>query len=383
MRILADENIPLLQPFFGGLGELVTLPGRAIDRAAVKHADIVLVRSITPVNADLLADTPVRFVGTATIGTDHIDQAALASMGIGFANAPGSNADSVVEYVISSLLWIAEREGFLLRERTVGIIGVGNVGGRLAERLSRLGVKILLCDPPRVDAEPEETQHFVDLETLLTEADVISCHVPLVREGAYPTHHLLDEKRLKSLKPDTVLVNTSRGSVVDNQALKARLKDLGDLLTIMDVFEREPELDPELISLCDLATPHIAGYSLDGKMRGSEMIYQAVCQHFGLPARQKLGGLLPEPWLKRLGFSPDADPIWTLRAAVRACYDPRDDDAALRLALRRELPAQAYDRLRREYHTRREFTTIKIKVRKKSSEMGNILTAAGFSIREA
>ena len=224
-------------------------------------------RSVTQVNEALLADTPVRFVGTATIGTDHVDLPWLERQGIGFSSAPGSNADSVVEYVLSSLLHLARERGFDLFDKVVGIVGVGNVGGRLQQRLQTMGIEVLLCDPPRVDQEGEAG--FVDLATLLQQADIVSLHTPLVRSGPWPSWHLFNAEALALLKPDAILLNTGRGSVIDNRALLAFKRQRPDVTLVLDVWEHEPEVDPQLAALCAVATPHIAGYALDGKIRGS------------------------------------------------------------------------------------------------------------------
>ena len=222
MRILVDENIPLADEFFGELGDITRLPGRDIDAAAVREQDLLVVRSITRVDAALLEGSRVRFVGTCTIGTDHVDLDYLREAGIGFANAPGCNADSVVDYVLSSLLLLAEEDGFHLAGKTIGIVGVGNVGSRLAERLDDLDVECLLCDPPRAEAEGRED--FLSLDALLERAEIVCLHTPLVTEGEHATRHLLDASRIDALAPGTVLINAGRGACVDNQALRERLQ---------------------------------------------------------------------------------------------------------------------------------------------------------------
>ncbi|HDA9754459.1 TPA: NAD(P)-dependent oxidoreductase, partial [Pseudomonas aeruginosa] len=221
MRILADENIPVVDAFFADQGSIRRLPGRAIDRAALAEVDVLLVRSVTEVSRAALAGSPVRFVGTCTIGTDHLDLDYFAEAGIAWSSAPGCNARGVVDYVLGCLLAMAEKRGADLAERTYGVVGAGQVGGRLVEVLRGLGWKVLVCDPPRQAREPDG--EFVSLERLLAEADVISLHTPLNRDGEYPTRHLLDETRLAALRPGTWLVNASRGAVVDNQALRRLL----------------------------------------------------------------------------------------------------------------------------------------------------------------
>ena len=227
MRILADENIPVVDAFFADHGSIRRLPGRAIDRAALAEVDVLLVRSVTEVSRAALAGSPVRFVGTCTIGTDHLDLDYFAEAGIAWSSAPGCNARGVVDYVLGCLLAMAEVRGADLAERTYGVVGAGQVGGRLVEVLRGLGWKVLVCDPPRQAREPDG--EFVSLERLLAEADVISLHTPLNRDGEHPTRHLLDEPRLAALRPGTWLVNASRGAVVDNQALRRLLEGGADL----------------------------------------------------------------------------------------------------------------------------------------------------------
>ncbi|MGP6231462.1 4-phosphoerythronate dehydrogenase PdxB, partial [Pseudomonas aeruginosa] len=331
MRILADENIPVVDAFFADQGSIRRLPGRAIDRAALAEVDVLLVRSVTEVSRAALAGSPVRFVGTCTIGTDHLDLDYFAEAGIAWSSAPGCNARGVVDYVLGCLLAMAEVRGADLAERTYGVVGAGQVGGRLVEVLRGLGWKVLVCDPPRQAREPDG--EFVSLERLLAEADVISLHTPLNRDGEHPTRHLLDEPRLAALRPGTWLVNASRGAVVDNQALRRLLEGGADLEVALDVWEGEPQADPELAARCLIATPHIAGYSLEGKLRGTAQIYQAYCAWRGIAERVSLQDVLPETWLAGLQLNPGCDPAWALATLCRAVYDPRSDDAAFRRSL--------------------------------------------------
>ncbi|EKD5498365.1 4-phosphoerythronate dehydrogenase PdxB, partial [Pseudomonas aeruginosa] len=310
MRILADENIPVVDAFFADQGSIRRLPGRAIDRAALAEVDVLLVRSVTEVSRAALAGSPVRFVGTCTIGTDHLDLDYFAEAGIAWSSAPGCNARGVVDYVLGCLLAMAEVRGADLAERTYGVVGAGQVGGRLVEVLRGLGWKVLVCDPPRQAREPDG--EFVSLERLLAEADVISLHTPLNRDGEHPTRHLLDEPRLAALCPGTWLVNASRGAVVDNQALRRLLEGGADLEVALDVWEGEPQADPELAARCLIATPHIAGYSLEGKLRGTAQIYQAYCAWRGIAERVSLQDVLPETWLAGLQLNPGCDPVWAL-----------------------------------------------------------------------
>ncbi|NQT84941.1 4-phosphoerythronate dehydrogenase, partial [bacterium] len=216
MKIVADENIPYVKEAFGSLGDVIPLPGRKIAPASVVDAEILLVRSITEVNASLLEGSRVRFVGTATIGTDHVDEEYLHSRGIAFASAPGSNANSVAEYVVAALLTTARRKNFPLKGKTIGVIGVGNCGSRVAKKAEALGMRVLLNDPPLW--RQTGNKRFRPLEELFS-ADILTLHVPLTYEGIDATYHLVDEAFLSKLRPECILMNTSRGPVVDNLAL--------------------------------------------------------------------------------------------------------------------------------------------------------------------
>ena len=382
MLIVADENIPLLDSFFGDIGEIRRVSGRSMSNEDVRDADIVLVRSVTRVNRELLEGSRVRFVGTTTIGTDHVDLDWLEVAGIRFSAAPGCNANSVAEYVLSVLSLHAERRGLAdWSQLSVGIVGVGNVGGELAHKLERLGFDVRLCDPPRADRE-EEDQEFVSLEEAM-KCDVVSLHTPLTREGDHPTLHMIGHPELEALGANQLLINAGRGEVIDSSALLARL-DQGNAPTVaLDVWEQEPRIHPELVDRVWLATPHIAGYSLEGKVQGTEMIYQALSQFLGLPVRKKAGQFLPEPALSKISFTSSADEEDAIRIALRACYDPRPDDARLRNAMTGSVEERgaAFDRLRRDYPVRRECSSLKIQLKGTSKSLQDSFRAIGFKLK--
>lgn len=379
MHIVADENIPLLEEFFGDIGAITRLPGRTLSRADLEAADILLVRSITRVDRSLLEGTPVKFVGTATIGTDHVDTQWLADQGIAFAAAPGCNADAVVEYVISCLVLLGERSGASWTRPSVGIVGCGNVGGRLRNRLERLGFQVSACDPP---LEAEGQPGFVSLDEALA-CDVISLHTPLTREGPYPSYHLLDSERLAGLKGHQLLINSGRGAVVDNQALLARLEAEDAPLAILDVWEDEPLFSAALLERVWLGTPHIAGYSLEGKINGTGMVYQALCRHLGLPTRKQAGQFMPDPPLSKLTFTGEAEREQAAGLSVKAIYDLRIDDFKLRqtLGLADGERAEAFDRLRKTYRVRREFSSVKIHLKGAAHELQHSFKALGFKLK--
>ncbi|HUE92390.1 4-phosphoerythronate dehydrogenase PdxB [Pseudomonas sp.] len=380
MRIVADENIPLLDEFFAGFGEIRRLPGRGIDAAAVADADLLLVRSVTRVDRALLEGSAVKFVGTCTIGTDHLDLDYFQQAGIAWASAPGCNARGVVDYVLGSLLVLAEQQGLDLTSRTYGVVGAGQVGSRLVKVLRGLGWCVLVCDPPRQAAEGGD---FVSLQQVLDQCDVISLHTPLERLGEHPTHHLFDAARLGSLKPGSWLINASRGAVVDNQALRELLAQRSDLQVVLDVWEGEPQADVELAALCRIATPHIAGYSLDGKLRGTAQIYQALCQHLGVAPSIELAQLMPAPWLSDLTIDASADPAWALATICRAAYDPRRDDADFRRSLQGDAATRraAFDSLRKHYPMRREIDGLEVCVKGDAPELTNLVQALGAKLR--
>ncbi|WP_226475130.1 4-phosphoerythronate dehydrogenase PdxB [Pseudomonas sp. MWU16-30323] len=376
MLIVADENIPLLDAFFEGFGEIRRVPGRSIDRATIEQADVLLVRSVTNVNRALLEGTPVRFVGTCTIGTDHLDLDYFQRAGIQWSSAPGCNARGVVDYVLGSLLTLAEIEGADLAQRTYGVVGAGEVGGRLVKVLKALGWKVLVCDPPRQIAEGGD---YVGLQQIVEQCDVISLHTPLNKSGNGSTWHLFDRERLNQLKPGAWLINASRGPVVDNAALKEVLLEREDLQAVLDVWEGEPQVDVDLADLCVLATPHIAGYSLDGRQRGTAQIYQALCRYFGQEATIQLNDLLPEPWLAEVTLNANTDPAWALAALCRGVYDPRRDDADFRRSLVGTVDKQrkAFDQLRKHYAPRREIEGLKVRINGESAVLSSIVAALG------
>ncbi|QXI42029.1 4-phosphoerythronate dehydrogenase PdxB [Pseudomonas wayambapalatensis] len=376
MLIVADENIPLLDAFFAGFGEIRRYPGRAIDAACVRDADLLLVRSVTRVDRQLLEGSKVRFVGTCTIGTDHLDLDYFALAGIHWSSAPGCNARGVVDYVLGSLLTLAELDGVELPKRVYGVVGAGEVGGRLVRVLRGLGWRVLVCDPLRAASEEGD---FVSLDTLLEQCDTISLHTPLQRGGEHPTWHLLGAQQLARLRPGAWLINASRGPVVDNDALRELLLHREDVHAVLDVWEGEPQVDLALADLCTLATPHIAGYSLDGKQRGTAQIYQAFCRSQGLPEQVQLADLLPSPALARLDFDASADPAWALATLCRAVYDPRRDDADFRRSLSEDPTEQraAFDLLRKQYPVRREIEGQAVRVQGDAPQLVQAINALG------
>lgn len=377
MQIVADENIPLVNEAFTNLGIVRTVVGRDLNRTDLGEAEILLVRSVTQINQKLLSGSAVRFVGTATIGLDHIDLDYLQRQNIGFASAQGSNATAVAEYVMSGLLIIAERQGFQLQNKTVGIIGCGNVGSRVLNKLEALGVECVIYDPPL--QEKIGNSKMSSLDSVLS-ADIITLHIPLSTTGRYPTYHLVNADFLAKLRDDVILVNTSRGAVVDETALLEKLSAHPLMTVILDVWNNEPHINLSLLQRTALCTSHIAGYSLDGKVRGTEMLYAAVCDYFQHSPSWQAHHDLPSPPLTGLSFAKTVDDNTAIYTAVMACYDMRRDDAALRRLNQAVNQGMYFDNLRKHYPIRREFACIKIEVPQEKLILATRLRELGFCV---
>ncbi|MES3006341.1 MAG: 4-phosphoerythronate dehydrogenase [Pseudomonadota bacterium] len=365
MKIVADENIVAVEDLFRQHGELRLLPGRRISAADVQDADVLLVRSITRVDRTLLEGSRVRFVATATSGTDHLDLNYLGAAGIVVADAAGCNANAVVEYCLSGIAELICRGEFSLQGQRAAIIGFGHVGKGLYHRLRELDVACQVCDP-FVEAQRNYSDvHFCDLETAL-KAPIISLHTPLTRGGEHSTWHLLNEERLQRLAPGTLLINASRGEVVDNEALHRRLEKLNDLLTLWDVWENEPDISRALLNLVNLGTPHIAGYSVEAKRSASERNYQAfmkflesrcesdfkpVPSNTDVKSRTSLTVNLQAISLRDLP-NPD-ERIWA--ECVRAAFAVAAVDQRLRSATTSN-GAAVFDDIRKALNSRREFS---------------------------
>ncbi|MCP4607853.1 MAG: 4-phosphoerythronate dehydrogenase PdxB [Planctomycetes bacterium] len=381
MKIIADANIPFVAECFSSIGEVVTVGGREITPSVVAEADVLLVRSITQVNADLLAGSKVRFAATATIGFDHVDIDFLQRNNIGFTSAPGSNANSAAEYVIAGLLEVSQKCDINLESQSIGIIGVGNVGSRVAKKCAALGMRIYLNDPP-LQRQTGEAKYLPLKE--LYDCDFITFHTPLTFEGIDKTYRLADEGFFKSLKKGCVFVNASRGGVVDSEALKTVIQSERLKAVVLDVWENEPNINIELLEMVDIGTPHIAGYSLDGKISGMIMIYKAVCEHFGLSPKYSIEDFLPEPVVHQLTIEPTNNEQDALSDAVRKIYDIREDDNRLRqIAEKSENKRGEYfDGLRKKYHIRREFQNTKVFVEDRNSALATKLEGIGFETSE-
>ncbi|WP_444890788.1 4-phosphoerythronate dehydrogenase [Microbulbifer sp. DLAB2-AA] len=348
LKIVADENIPALEQYFGDLGTLLRYPGRTLTREQLIDADILLVRSVTRVNQSLLEGTPVRFVGSCTIGTDHLDTDWMERNGIYWSAAPGCNANSVVEYVFCTLAALAVD----WRGRSFGIVGCGNVGGLLQKRLHALGASCAVYDPWLPD-NPD----FAPLEHVLSQ-DIVCLHAPLVKDGPFPSLHMIGAEHLAQIRDGAVLISAGRGAVVDNRALLQVLQRAKRFKTVLDVWEGEPGINTELLELVDLGSPHIAGYSLDGKLTGTRIIREALSNALDLAQPENTGATCDtQAEVSRRQLEPVISGAAPIANLLLQMYDPREDDARLREAARgREPMAKAFDRLRREYPERLEFS---------------------------
>ncbi len=376
MLILYDENIPCGREAFAQLGDVRACAGRAMTPAQVREADILFVRSVTKVNAALLRNSRVRFVATATSGSDHLDHAYLRRRGIQAVDALGSNAEAVAEYVITGLLELAARHGLTLRGKRMGVIGAGHVGALVARYAAALGITVLLNDPPRQRTEPDFPG--VSLDAAL-DAEIVTLHTPLTDAGPDATRHLLDARRIHALAPQIILVHTCRGPVVDTAALLQRLRDKNDLSVIIDVWEGEPDVANDLLQRVCIGTPHIAGYSWPSKVRATEIIYRAACAFLGLPPHWCAPKLPPGVPAPQITVPAAAAPEAALLHVARNVYDIVADAARLRQQL--DLPPDQrgphFDALRKNYPLRLEWPQARLHT--PPPALRPLFTSLGFS----
>jgi erythronate-4-phosphate dehydrogenase len=366
---------------FETIGKVKALDTPEITKEAVSDADILIVRSETKVDRALLEGSSVKFVGTVTIGTDHVDEEYLASKGIMFVAAPGSNANSVGEYIVSALLELAHRESFSLDKKTLGIVGIGNVGRNVWRKAEALGMRVILNDPPL--ERRGENAPLCSLDDLM-KADIISIHVPLTRNGPDATYRLFDSRRIGKMKRGSILINTSRGAVVEGDALKQALLDKHLSAAVLDVWQGEPGIDTALLELVSLGTPHIAGYSLDGKVNALQMNYEAACRFLSRPVVRIIKDIIPGPPPPEIKVPSVQTPVEDiLREVVKQCYDIEKDDESLRKVVK--LPGDArkeyFSKLRAGYRIRREFFNTAVCVPEELKNTGKILKLLGFKIK--
>ena len=375
MKIIIDDKIPYIRGAFEGVAEVIYLPGSKTTPEIVKDADAIVTRTRTICNEKLLSGSTVKFIATATIGYDHIDTEYCDQAGIKWTNAPGCNSKSVEQYIASTLMVLAERKNLQLRDVCIGIVGVGNVGSKVATVCRLMGMKVLLNDPPRERAEGSAS--FESIEKIKDEADIITLHVPLNLKGEDKTFHLGNKEFLSALKRKPVLINSCRGEVIETNAVKMALKSGQITGFVCDCWENEPEIDLELLEMTELATPHIAGYSKDGKAIGTRMSVHAISDFFGLGLNnwQPKGVELPtHPIIEINGTGMSDQEI--LSKAILLTYDIRNDDFVFR-----NNPS-LFEKLRGDYPIRREFPAYCIHSKNVSENVLDILVKLGFSIKK-
>jgi len=373
IKIVTDNKIPFLEGALESVAKVVYLPGGEISKSDLLDADALITRTRTKCNRELLEGTSIRLIASATIGYDHIDTEYCMEQGISWTNAPGCNSFSVQQYIVSALLWLSVNRKLDLSKRTLGVIGVGNVGSKVAAAARALGMKVLRNDPPR--ERKEEGENFVSLDTLKSESDIISLHVPLNRGGEDNTHHLVNTDFVGSLKSGAILINSSRGAVVDEVALLEGIRRGYVSNVVLDVFENEPNISSDLMDALTLITPHIAGYSLDGKANGTTMSVRAVSRFFGLGLDQWSPASIPAPEISEILIdTADKKLHELLWEAFRQSYDISSDDHRLRN------DPDNFERLRGNYPFRREPAAFAVRLFQGYPELRLLLEKLGFDV---
>jgi len=374
MKIIADDKIPFLKGALETLAEVVYIPGKKIERDILMDCDALLIRTRTKCTENLLEGTSVRFIGTATIGFDHIDTHYCSKNKISWTNAPGCNSLSVQQYIAAALLKISAEYHFNLKDKTLGIIGVGNAGSKVEKFARSIGMNVLLNDPPR--ARLEGKKNFHGLNTVLSESDIVTVHVPLNVVGEDYTYHLFNDDNFKKIKRGAWFFNSSRGEVTDTYAFKKVLYSgrLGG--TVIDVWENEPDIDLELMQQAFIATPHIAGYSTDGKANGTAMVVNSLSKYFNLPSENWYPKNVPPPAFPYISIDCEGKVEEEIvREAVNHTYNIEEDNLRLRLS-----PSD-FENQRGDYPLRREFTSYRIDLKGGTAKVRQMLETIGFNVK--
>jgi erythronate-4-phosphate dehydrogenase len=373
MKIIADKNIPFLKGVLEPYANVEYYHGAEITASTIKDADALIVRTRTKCNAKLLEGSKVKFIATATIGFDHIDTEYCKLKGISWANAPGCNAGSVMQYVASALAFLSGKYKYDYRDKVLGIVGVGNVGSKVANIAEILGMKVLLNDPPRERLEGKSG--FVSLKEIKEYADIITFHVPLIEKGVDKTFHLADEFFFKNVKSGAVIINTSRGGVVSTEALKQALLVKKIKAAVLDVWENEPYINLELQQIVDIGTPHIAGYSVDGKAMGTAMCVRAVSNFFGFDLNNWMPDNIPEILSNKIEINCNGKSVREiLNKAILAAYDITKDNERLKNS------PETFEWQRENYPVRREYKAWKVHVENNIQGVSTILKKIGFKM---
>ena len=375
MKIVADNRIIFLKGVLEPYAEVAYYPGAEITADKVKDADALIVRTRTRCNKALLDGSKVKFIATATIGFDHIDTEYCRQHNIEWTNASGCNSGSVMQYIAGALAFLSQKHRFTYSDRTLGIVGAGNVGSRVAMLASTLGMRVLLNDPPRERAEGKAC--FVSLKEIKKQADIITFHVPLNKEGADKTFHLVDEDFFKDINPETIIINSSRGEVVETFALKKALKKNRIEAALLDVWENEPAVDKELLGMVDIGTPHIAGYSADGKAMGTAMSVQAISRFFNLGLTDWMPENIPMVSDNRITIDcKNSTAQEVLNHTILATYNIEEDDNRLKAS------PETFEQLRANYPLRREFDAFEVYLYNDTRHFDHLLNRMGFQHRE-
>lgn len=381
MKIICTTSIPFASELFSPLGKLQILDPNQITPSTLKNADILIARSTLKINAALLEGSKVKFAGTCTIGHDHMDTAYLEKSGITWTAAPGCNANSVAEYVTVSLLLLAKRRGFQLRDKTIGIIGVGNVGTLVLKKAKALGMRALLNDPPLYEQTGDSA--YRPLDELLTKSDIITLHTPLTKTGNYPTFHLAGHDFFSRIKPGCIFINSARGAVLDSEAfLKARCEDI-IAHSVIDCWEYEPTFRLDVMEAADIATPHIAGYSYEGRGMGTVHVYRKLCRFLGIEPKLSLDALLPPPSVPVINLDASGMADEEARAnIVGRIYDIAADDGRLRDIAFADSGTRGknFELLRKNYPVRREFRYTRVILRNGSAALADTLRKLEFQV---
>ncbi|MBU0474723.1 MAG: 4-phosphoerythronate dehydrogenase [Bacteroidetes bacterium] len=377
MKLIVDENIVLGKEAFESFGQVVFQNGRAITNHCLKNADVLIVRSITDVNEKLLKETNVKFVGTATIGTDHIDLDYQKKNSIQFSSAAGCNSFSVAEYVFSAISHLVIKHNLNLSNMSIGVVGYGNIGTKVVKIAKALGMKVIINDPPLERISNQNI--FSPLEDVL-KCDIITFHVPLNLDGIDKTVHLLNEQNLSNLKENTILINSSRGPVVDNNALKMRLKLKNNIHTVLDVWETEPNFDIDLFKLVEIGTPHIAGYSYEGKINGTKIIYDALSNYLKTPATWKPN--FDKVVDNKIEISDNENFVQIIQKLFNKSYKIIDDDSLMRKVFdfAEDERGKHFDMLRKTYRKRRELNNYEAIIKTENSELLNLLKVLRINV---
>jgi erythronate-4-phosphate dehydrogenase len=379
MKIVCAETVLLGETAFSHAGKTEVIPDREITHNDLLDTDALIIRSKTKATEELLRGTPIKFVGTATAGTDHLDSAWMQQRGIYSCAAPGCNANSVSEYVVAGLLTLGRRHGFDLAGKTIGVIGCGNVGSRVVKKCHALGMNVLRNDPPlaAVSTDPD----FQTLETVLAESDIVTLHVPFIKEKPWPTDHLANYLFFEQLKPGAIFINASRGSVCDYDALMDAKRGGAVSRTILDVWSPEPAFRTDILKMTDLASPHIAGHSYEGKINGTIDCYNELCNFFEISKDWNIAASLPAPEVPTLEIDcTKRDDEEILHSTIKAVYDIEADDRLIRdAAVRNEIErSRNFDALRKNYRMRREFNNTTLYLTGAGPELKRKLSSMGF-----